>query len=550
MGDPPYHESDFVLQFDGGAYRTLGIGGAGAVLWQHSRGHLTFIDSICLPLASCPDAAHAEAAAAAGAVQLAAKHYPSLAPSRIVIKGDNKAVIDFMTNTGKYRRPDLQQALQEAHHLLAFRLPPCYWCYTPREFNKCADYLAGVARDHARECLTSTSAPLELSPFFCPLPPSLSASFSPAPLLSLPPSSIHFTFPELPSFPPSLYPLLYRSYHSIPRILRYLRTLTRLGSTSAASIGHHSPLAVSYKPSASDNHGRLYPYPTGAATLPRSLRLLLFGASHIEIDLVSAHYQLFQCAAHAFLGHSLPAAPDVRAALLDDMSRPPCSILTHFPQAPKRTPLLLLNSNLGDTLHFLAAYGYYPSFEIRHMLQRINATKSPLLDALERSFGARTLPTSTPRNRCFFLMEYLEARWMKHFVSSLLTLFVPNSLIWLHDGIWVSPVPSRSFIDTANRLATTALGISALPLQLSCTPLTANYKEVYQNMIHGSPPPSHDPPPMFVPPLRLLHSPLTECEARLAFIRMMARQQHPARDTVRPQPPPPPVPPGEVIVID
>ena len=112
-----------------------------------------------------------------------------------------KEFIDFMTNTGKYRRPDLQQSLQEAHHLLAFRLPPCYWCYTPREFNKCADYLAGVARDHARECLastTSTSEPLELSPFFCPLPPSLSSSFSPPPHLSTPPSSTHFTFPELP----------------------------------------------------------------------------------------------------------------------------------------------------------------------------------------------------------------------------------------------------------------------------------------------------------------------------------------------------------------
>ena len=116
----------------------------------YTRGHLTFVDSLCIPLASCPDAAHAEAAAAAGAVQLAAKHFPRLSPTRIVIKGDNKAVIDFMTNTGNNRRPDLQQSLQEAHHLLAFRLPPCYWCYTPREFNKCADYLAGVARDHAR----------------------------------------------------------------------------------------------------------------------------------------------------------------------------------------------------------------------------------------------------------------------------------------------------------------------------------------------------------------------------------------------------------------
>ena len=550
MGDPPYHESDFILQFDGGAFRTLGVGGAGVVLWQHSRGHLTFIDSLCIPLSSCPDAAHAEAAAAAGAVQLASKHFPRLSPARIVIKGDNKAVIDFMTNTGKYRRPDLQQALQEAHHLLAFRLPPCFWRYTPREFNKCADYLAGVARDHARECLAATSSPLELSPFFCPLPPSLCPSFNPTPLLSIPPSSTHFTFPELPAFPPSLYPLLYRAYHSIPRILRYLRTLTRLGSHAAASLGDHSPLPVSYKPSAPDQKGRLYPYPIGAATLPRALRLLLFGASHIEIDLVSAHYQLFQCAAHTLLGQSLPAASDLRTALFEDMSRPPCSILTHFPQAPKRTPLLLLNSNLGDTLQYLAAFGYYPSFDIRHMLQRINATKTSLLDALERSYGPRTLSASTARNRCYFLLEHLESLWMKHFVSSLLTLYVPTSLIWLHDGIWVAPAPSRSLIDTANRLATSAIRISSLPLQLSCTPLLTKYKEAYQSTLHGSPPPSHDPPPIFVPPLRSLHPPLSEPEARQAFIRMMARQQEYQRDTIRAHPPRRPAQPEEVIVID
>ena len=70
VGDPPYHDSDFILQFDGGAFRTLQVGGAGVVLWQHTRGHLTFVDSLCIPLASCPDAAHAEAAAAAGAVSV------------------------------------------------------------------------------------------------------------------------------------------------------------------------------------------------------------------------------------------------------------------------------------------------------------------------------------------------------------------------------------------------------------------------------------------------------------------------------------------------
>ena len=54
------------------------------------------------------------------------------------------------------------------------------------------------------------------------------------------------------------------------------------------------------------------------------------------------------------------------------------------------------------------------------MLQRIHLTKGPLLDALEPLYGPRHLSTSTTRNCCFFLLERLEASWMKHFVSSLL----------------------------------------------------------------------------------------------------------------------------------
>ena len=318
------------------------------MLWQHTRGSLVFIDSLCLPLYPCPDAAHAEAAGAAAAVLLAAKHYPTLRPNRILIKGDNRAVIDFMTHTGKYRRPDLQQALQEAHHLLAFRLPPCTWCYTPREFNKCADFLAGIARDHAREQLSSPNTPpLPLEPFFFPLAPSLATTFAPAPPLSMSPTSSSFTFPELSSFSPSLLPLLFRTYHNSPRILRYLRTLSALKppvlppdrflapSTSPINRPRRMGLAGS-------THTRL-----GAASLPRDLRLLLFGSSHTEIDLVSAHYQIFQRAALTYLSITLPTASQLREALRRDMSLPPCTILTHFPQAPKRTPLLLLNSNLG-----------------------------------------------------------------------------------------------------------------------------------------------------------------------------------------------------------
>ena len=186
VGDPPTNLSDFVIQFDGGAYRDLKLGGAGVILWRHTHGALEPMDSISIPIYPCADAAHAEACGAAHAVLLAAKHYPQHQPSKILIKGDNRTVIDFMTHKGKFRRSDLQQLLEEAQHVLAFALPPVIWSYTPREFNRCADYLAGAARDHVKEHFTQSSQALcGLLPFFFPLPTSLLSQFSSPPILRI-----------------------------------------------------------------------------------------------------------------------------------------------------------------------------------------------------------------------------------------------------------------------------------------------------------------------------------------------------------------------------
>lgn len=236
----------------------------------------------------CPDAAYAEAVGAVKAVLMAARHFTTHRPARIIIKGDNRPVIDFMNHFGKFRRADLQQLLEDAQHALAFSLPVVYWSYTPREFNTCADYLAGLARDYAKASLEHASPALDtLSAFSAPLPPSLSSKFSTPPLLHIPPSSTSFTFPEAVSLPADRFPSLFRQASGTPALLRYLRTLLK-GS-------HLLPaLSVHYQPSAPDGRGRLYPSSLGAQKLPKHFRTLLFGRTHTELDLVGSHYQLFQ----------------------------------------------------------------------------------------------------------------------------------------------------------------------------------------------------------------------------------------------------------------
>ena len=124
-------------------------------MWKHTTQGLTLLDTFAVPLFPCPDAAHAETVGAAHAVLMAARHFPQHRSSRILIKGDNRPIIDFMNSVGKLRRLDLQKLLTEVQHALAFSLPPIIWSYTPREFNKCADFLAGIARDYVKQSLTS-----------------------------------------------------------------------------------------------------------------------------------------------------------------------------------------------------------------------------------------------------------------------------------------------------------------------------------------------------------------------------------------------------------
>ena len=126
IGDPPVDHLDFVIQFDGGAFREHRVGGSGIVLWKHTTQGLTLLDTFAVPLFPCPDAAYAETVGAAHAVLMAAGHFPQHRPSRILIKGDNRPIIDFMNSVGKLRRTDLQKLLTEAQHALAFSLPPFY----------------------------------------------------------------------------------------------------------------------------------------------------------------------------------------------------------------------------------------------------------------------------------------------------------------------------------------------------------------------------------------------------------------------------------------
>ena len=401
VGDPPLDHLDFVIHFDGGAFREHRVGGAGIVLWKHTTQGLELLDTLAVPLFPCPDAAYAETVGAAHAVLMAARHFPLHRPSRIIIKGDNRPIIDFMNSVGKLRRTDLQLLLTDAQHALAFSLPPIMWSYTPREFNKCADFLAGIARDYSKQSLTPDLLPHSLSPFSFPLPPSLSPQFSPPTPLTLSPPSSAFTFTEIMDFPLSSLPLLSRKAAHSPPLLRYLRAIQK-GPLLTPS------LSVLYRPAAEDQRGRIYPFAFGASKLSKHYRALLFGRSHFEIDITGSHYQFFQRFSFTLLGISLPPVDQLRELLAADFTLSQPNFLTQYPTSPKDLPTILLNSSLESTLSHYRGKGYWPTPPVLALLHQIARLKPRLLQALDQHLGPRTLPSLKSSNLFFYTMEHPE----------------------------------------------------------------------------------------------------------------------------------------------
>ena len=224
--------------------------------------------------------------------------------------------------------------------------------------------------------------------------------------------------------------------------------------------------------------------PLGAQKLPKTLRSLLFGRTHYKVDLTGSHYQFFSRFASTLLQLSLPSVVDFRALLREDMIATSSDFLTHHPTAPKDLPTILLNSTLGDSITHFHSLGYYPSSQILAALRAIYHAKPRVLDAIENRFGKRTLSTLTSANRPFHVLEHVETLWLKHFATYLCQHADVASLIWLHDGVWLSPLPSPTILLAANRAASSHLGLEA-PLVLKTTELAQAAQSAEAELLAG-----------------------------------------------------------------
>ena len=318
--------------------------------------------------------------------------------------------------------------LEECQQLLArapfiFRL-----VYLPRECNRLADHFAGIASAAAWK---ASDYPLQFVSHRAPPPYHLAQKLGfiidHGTLQSYP----AFVLTECPApAPPQLAKLLQQAAHTRQYAQDYLATAGN----------HHRSLTIGYKPSSIDGNGRFYAVGIAAQRLPRKARLLLFGEDHYEVDISGAHYKLTRrcCAASG-----VQTARDWLRELLSA----PAAIEdpTLLSTLVKTWPLVIVNSSTPhEAISFLQRQlphlcDQQPARLIR-FAHELHAASRYVIDNPPSWCPARAIERS--RADPFRFFEHLEQQLTWAAFTFLQPILGFRSVIWLHDGFWVSPGPT------------------------------------------------------------------------------------------------------------
>ena len=435
-----------LVQFDGSAHKHTQTGGAGVSLLHITQTSTTLVQWLSLPLLSCPDNVIAEAHACRAAIELAFEYYVSclskgIAVDSVVIQGDILPIINYLQHRGRVKKPAVVAILDRCQRLLA--RAPCLFrlVYLPRECNQLADYFAGQASAAARDSIGDPLVPLHhaaLPPY--QLSQSLGFLIEQGDVTQAP----AFVLTECPSpAPPGLSALLRLKPHYKFVTMDYL----------AASAASTHRLVVGYKPTVVARGGRYYAVGNTAQRLPRQVRLLLFGSSHWEIDISGAHYELMRRHCKAVAVH------------LDLL---PITATTDLDQLVKTWPLVIINSATPQEVK-KRLQGDLPPFLVRFAREVFAASRYVMQHPPP---WCPTIPNQLGRGASFHFFEVLEqhAAWLAYTFLQARVGF--HSVIWLHDGFWVSPRPREDALADLHSHLCRALGFDAAEAPLMrCDPL-------------------------------------------------------------------------------
>ena len=267
-----------LVQFDGSYKPRTKQGGAGIAAFLVAEKDMQLVEWQAVAIARCPDNIYSETIGCPYATTLAAKWFTLLAedgPTRVIIQGDILPLIQYLNYNARLRYPGIQHILLDIKRTALQQLPSHTYAYLPREGNMLADYLAG---EGALQTPPSNGETVVVNP---PLPASLRRRLQ----IYQAVEERSVTLTEKPSVD---LPTLASYWHAQPlhmaELCKYLASLSQ--------VVHTCQKEVTYWRTSADTRGRYYAQGPAAQKLPRQLRLLLFGRSHLEVDIAGAFYEI------------------------------------------------------------------------------------------------------------------------------------------------------------------------------------------------------------------------------------------------------------------
>ena len=211
-------------------------------------------------------------------------------------------------------------------------------------------------------------------------------------------------------------------------------------------------------------------------------RAAVFGADHFEVDMQGAFYELFRCLLDctnlldSSLSIGLPPLHEVRLMLHTQLGATPYA--RRHPDFVKRLPSIALNIPMAQTLRTIRWFNFFIPDPVRAWLQQIEHGKTIVLPELVRRGFDRDRSRITDRNVFFYHIEAFEAAYMRQLIGTLLSVWTPQSLVWIHDGFLVCPCIPEHILRWAN--GTAAQRMQVPPVFLQVTSLLEQHEQVRQ----------------------------------------------------------------------
>ena len=429
-------KTTLLVQFDGSCHADTGTGGAGAALLELQREGLTLLKWRAVALPSCPDNIFAEAVSANLATDLLCEEmvHRSYAVDHAYLQGDILPIVKHLAFAGRFRRIDLQPIIQQIRRKQSRFFDHGKWVYRPREANILADYLAGVASRAAQAFPAHISEPTEIA---VEAPYQLAMRAGAIVLEERPRGVTILLLTEVPKV-------------SMELVSKFMRQTANqqyridLETYLAGTANLTKPRIVEYTASATDCLGRLYGRGPCAQRLPRKVRLLLFGNTHQEVDMVGAFYEIMR---RLLRSSHLPHIVDLRAIFMDLLGLVP---LNQRFAVVKRHPLIVMNAGASEACAKIEKeYHITCPPALHHLSLQIESATQVLVN--------HHLPAKRPhyatdtRGAAFRTLEWYEEHIMISYYKELTRRCHITSAIWLHDGLWLPKEISPHLLYEAER---------------------------------------------------------------------------------------------------